>query len=293
MNKGNKKVSIILPVYNAERFLRKCIESILGQSYELWELIAIDDGSKDGSLNILKSYDEKDKRIIVVSKQNEGVAIARNVALEHATGEFVYFVDADDVVMPNALQMLVSEIENKQATFVKCDFIPIDEDGKQVFVNKKQFLRRKYDGKVLDAEKFFPKILMNEFFLWTCLFRKEIIDTYHIRFIPHCRLMEDAAFIADYLLHSNENIYKDACVYCYRKYSGAATAVGKDYSTDLLLINEHASSYQNRRIKKLLLCEIHRGFMSMKGNCMEKTWVSFLRYWNRFIISIRYKLNQL
>lgn len=232
-------VSIILPVFNAERFLSQCLDSILRQTYQDWELIAVDDGSKDGSIEILKSYEKRDNRIHIISKKNEGVSIARNIALKHAHGDYIYFVDSDDIVMPEALMILVKAMDSNKATFVKSDFLPIDEQGKQVFINKKQVIRRRYDGKVMDSEKFFKKILMKECFLWTCLFRKEIIEKYHILFIPHCRLMEDAAFVVDYLLYSDRNVYKDACIYGYRKYEGTVSAVNKDYTEDMMLIKRH------------------------------------------------------
>lgn len=235
----NKMVSIILPVFNAERFLSQCLDSILRQTYQDWELIAVDDGSKDGGIEILKSYEKRDNRIHIISKKNEGVSIARNIALKHAHGDYIYFVDSDDIVMPEALMILVKAMDSNKATFVKSDFLPIDEQGKQVFINKKQVIRRRYDGKVMDSEKFFKKILMKEYFLWTCLFRKEIIEKYHILFIPHCRLMEDAAFVADYLLYSDRNVYKDACIYGYRKYEGTVSAVNKDYTEDMMLIKKH------------------------------------------------------
>ena len=81
-------VSIILPVFNAERFLSQCLDSILRQTYQDWELIAVDDGSKDGSMVILQSYEKRDNRIHIISKENEGVSIARNVALEQTHGDY-------------------------------------------------------------------------------------------------------------------------------------------------------------------------------------------------------------
>lgn len=239
----NKMVSIILPVFNAERFLSQCLDSILRQTYQEWELIAVDDGSKDGSIEILKSYEKRDNRIHIISKENEGVSIARNVALEQTHGDYIYFVDSDDIVMHEALMILVKAMDSSNATFVKSDFLPIDEQGKQVFINKKQVIRRRYDGRVMDSEKFFKKILMKEYFLWTCLFQKDIIVKNHIQFIPHCRLMEDAAFVADYLLYSDRNVYKDACVYGYRKYEGTVSAVNKDYTEDMNLIKKHIKQY--------------------------------------------------
>ena len=122
----NKMVSIILPVFNAERFLPQCLDSILRQTYQEWELIAVDDGSKDGSMEILQSYEKRDNRIHIIYKENEGVSIARNVALEQTHGDYIYFVDSDDVVMPEGLMILVKAMESGKATFVKSDFLPID-----------------------------------------------------------------------------------------------------------------------------------------------------------------------
>ncbi len=265
----NKMVSIILPVFNAERFLSQCLDSILRQTYQDWELIAVDDGSKDGSMEILKSYEKRDHRIHIISKENEGVSIARNIALKHAHGDYIYFVDSDDIVMPEALMILVKAMESGKATFVKSDFLPIDEQGKQVFINKKQVIRRRYDGLVMDSEKFFKKILMKEYFLWTCLFRKEIIEKYHIQFIPHCRLMEDAAFVVDYLLYSDRNVYKDACIYGYRKYEGTVSAANKDYTEDMMLIKRHLLEFPKS--------ELHINLLKMMASKLDENTSSTIK----------------
>ena len=265
----NKMVSIILPVFSAERFLPQCLDSILRQTYQNWELIAVDDGSKDGSMEILKSYEKRDHRIHIISKENEGVSIARNIALEHAHGDYIYFVDSDDIVMPEGLMILVKAMDSNKATFVKSDFLPIDEQGKQVFINKKQVIRRRYAGKVMDSEKFFKKILMKEYFLWTCLFRKEIIEKKHIQFIPHCRLMEDAAFVVDYLLYSDRNVYKDACIYGYRKYEGTVSAVNKDYTEDMMLIKRHLLEFPKS--------ELHINLLKMMASKLDENTSSTIK----------------
>lgn len=262
-------VSIILPVFNAERFLSQCLDSILRQTYQDWELIAVDDGSKDGSMEILKSYEKREHRIHIISKENEGVSIARNIALKHAHGDYIYFVDSDDIVMPEGLMILVKAMDSNKATFVKSDFLPIDEQGKQVFINKKQVIRRRYDGQVMESEKFFKKILMKEYFLWTCLFRKEIIEKNHIQFIPHCRLMEDAAFVVDYLLYSDRNVYKDACIYGYRKYEGTVSAVNKDYTEDMMLIKRHLLEFPKS--------ELHINLLKMMASKLDENTSSTIK----------------
>lgn len=289
----DKIVSIILPVFNAERFLPQCLDSILGQSYLQWELIAVNDGSKDRSLEILKSYEKRDGRIHIISKKNEGVSIARNIALEHAHGDYIYFVDSDDIVMQDALSILIRTLESNNATFVKSDFLPINEHGKQLFINKKQGIRRRYEGKIIDSEMFYSKILMDEFFLWTCLFRRDIIEKNKIRFIPHCRLMEDAAFIVEYLLHSSRNVYKDACVYGYRKYEGTASEVNKDYSGDLEMIQQSLSTAKERKTLNILLYKrINKIQQGYRTGLINKFITLFHSKVERLYIYIKYQLSK-
>lgn len=281
-------VSIILPVFNAEGFLPQCLDSILRQTYQNWELIAVDDGSKDGSIEILKSYEKRGNRIHIISKENEGVSIARNIALEHAHGDYIYFVDSDDIVMPEGLMILVKAMESNKTTFIKSDFLPIDEQGKQVFINKKQVIRRRYDGKVMDSEKFFKKILMKEYFLWTCLFRKEIIEKYHIQFIPYCRLMEDAAFVVDYLLYSDRNVYKDACIYGYRKYEGTVSAANKDYTEDMMLIKKHLLEFPKSELHINLLKMIASKLDENISSTIKKKMTAIYHYIERARFAFMY-----
>lgn len=289
----NKMVSVILPVFNAERFLPQCLDSILRQTYQEWELIAVDDGSKDRSLEILKSYEKRDDRIHIISKKNEGVSIARNVALSQVRGEYIYFVDSDDIVMQDALSILIRTLECNNATFVKSDFLPINEHGKQLFINKKQGIRRRYEGKIIDSEMFYSKILMDEFFLWTCLFRRDIIEKNKIRFIPHCRLMEDAAFIVEYLLHSSRNVYKDACVYGYRKYEGTASEVNKDYSGDLEMIQQSLSTAKERKTLNILLYKrINKIQQGYRTGLINKFITLFHSKVERLYIYIKYQLSK-
>lgn len=289
----NKMVSVILPVFNAERFLPQCLDSILRQTYQEWELIAVDDGSKDRSLEILKSYEKRDDRIHIISKKNEGVSIARNVALSQVCGEYIYFVDSDDIVMQDALSILIRTLESNNATFVKSDFLPINEHGKQLFINKKQGIRRRYEGKIIDSEMFYSKILMDEFFLWTCLFRRDIIEKNKIRFIPHCRLMEDATFIVEYLLHSSRNVYKDACVYGYRKYEGTASEVNKDYSGDLEMIQQSLSTAKERKTLNILLYKrINKIQQGYRTGLINKFITLFHSKVERLYIYIKYQLSK-
>lgn len=116
-------VSIIVPVYNVERYLARCVDSVLGQTYPSWELILVDDGSFDRSPAICDEYAERDGRIKVVHKKNGGVSSARNVGLDMMRGEYVTFLDSDDYWHPCYLEILLNLVEEKQADIAQCDFV--------------------------------------------------------------------------------------------------------------------------------------------------------------------------
>ena len=108
----NEKVAIIIPVYNSSKFLRECIESVIAQTYENIEIILVNDGSTDDSLEIIELYSEKDERIRYCSTKNRGVSSARNIGLKMSESDKVVFVDSDDIITPNLVEILINEGEN-------------------------------------------------------------------------------------------------------------------------------------------------------------------------------------
>ena len=114
-NIKNPLVSIIVPVYNVEQYIRRCIDSILNQSYKNIELIIVDDGSTDSSPQIIKEYIDK---AIIVTQRNKGLAAARNTGLSHATGDFLCFVDSDDYLLNDAIMSMLNTIQQTNADFV-------------------------------------------------------------------------------------------------------------------------------------------------------------------------------
>ena len=117
------KISVVIPVYNMEKYLRECLDSVLGQTFAEIEVICINDGSTDGSLAVLREYEAKDSRLLVIDKENEGLSIARNTALETAQGKYILFVDSDDDIDPELCKKTyaVAEKENADMTFFFCD----------------------------------------------------------------------------------------------------------------------------------------------------------------------------
>lgn len=132
----NPLISIIVPVYNVEKYLRPCLDSILSQTYTNWEAILVDDGSKDNSGKICDEYAQKDKRFIVVHKQNEGVAQARITGFEKSKGELITFVDADDIIELDCLEKLSLPIIKDGADMVSCDYYKVEKGERKILPAK-------------------------------------------------------------------------------------------------------------------------------------------------------------
>lgn len=123
------KFSVIIPVFNAEKYLSKCLESIINQTYDNWEVIALDDGSQDNSFSIMKKYSRLNGKIKVATKSNEGPGLTRNRALEMATGDYIVYVDADDYIEPDYFELLNNKIEEEHADVIFIDVIQESADG--------------------------------------------------------------------------------------------------------------------------------------------------------------------
>lgn len=213
----NELISVIVPVYNAERFLDECISSIIGQSYADFELILVNDGSTDTSGDICRRYAAQDPRIVVIDKSNGGVSSARNAALDAARGKWVIFADSDDYYLPGAFEALVAaagsapEADMAVATCLKLI------DGKTTYATKQQAALHR------DA---LPA--MTHFALWGYIFRKEIIDRYSIRFDTSLAYSEDRLFLVEYAIHARSIAAIDKPVYAYRIHPASACRSAKD-----------------------------------------------------------------
>lgn len=203
-------ISIIIPVYNAERYLKKCIESILTQTYEKIEVILIDDGSKDNSGKICDEYATKDGRIRVIHKKNAGVSAARNTGIENAQGEFIAFVDSDDWLEKNSLEILHKEITEQNADIVAGTFVKIREKG-AVKHNLKSGIYK--DGRIAESIIDLMEFLWGT--VWAKLFRRDIIANEKILFNPEIPMGEDTLFLMKYMQFCKKIILKDELVYNY------------------------------------------------------------------------------
>lgn len=175
------KISVIIPVYNTEKYVRKCIESILGQTYRNFELIIIDDGSVDDSLNVINGF--SDERIQVISKKNEGVSATRNLGLDVATGEYILFIDSDDWIEQDMLEVLINNIVKTGADISCCQSdYKIQKSITELEVwNKDKTIEEFLIHKIINGS------LVNK------LINRKFVD--NIRFDKNVRYGEDALFL--------------------------------------------------------------------------------------------------
>lgn len=225
------KISIIVPAYNAEKYLSQCIESILTQTYSNLEIILVDDGSKDSTGNICDEYQKKDERIKVIHQLNAGVSKARNAGLDIATGKHVMFIDADDFYERNACEVLYNEISQKQADYVAGNYIHTNANGEKW--EQPLFDQTQYGNFELSMKDYQKSIFVMNSVIWNKIFNREFLEKYKLRFVEGA-LAEDAIFSIDCYAHAKKAYYINDVVYNYRQNennSSISTNCSREYFT--------------------------------------------------------------
>lgn len=205
-----KKISVVVPIYNMEKYLDICIQSIINQSYKDIEIILINDGSKDESLNICNKYSIKDKRIIVLNQKNSGVSASRKAGIKIATGDYLTFVDADDYIDLNMYKDMIKIVEENNADIAECGYTFVSEHGE---ILSRYLLK---DEIIIGHDSCVKKFLDSDnstVFLWNKIYKKSLFD--NIEF-------DEYSYSEDYLW----NIYlmakcnkKVTCSNAYYNYS--------------------------------------------------------------------------
>lgn len=252
-----RKVSIIVPVYNSEKTLERCLESIINQTYKNIEIICINDGSVDCSLKMLKKYAKKDSRIIIVDKINEGVSKARNIGLKKATGSYVTFVDADDYVEVTAIESMVDVFEDNNVDLVRCNYRVNYNNSEKVDVGNFEGIDINLLTRNDIKNMFLPKILDGSIpcFVYLIMIKKEILDK-KIYFKEDIHMMEDVIFYIE-LINNIDSLYiLDEVLYNIVFNTEGATNNSKNYERNILnviLVN----SYIKKNLKKYKLNSKH------------------------------------
>lgn len=200
-------ISVIVPVYNAEKFLKRCISSILAQTYPNFELVLVDDGSTDQSLDILKKYVEKDSRVNLISQQNKGVSGARNTGLQAAKGEYFLYVDADDWIEEDMIERLVSIGMREDADIVMCDSDHAEE-------KTDAFKETKLATEIWDQDKQQLEFMKHQRLtgmLWNKLIRRSLAEGSH--FNEKTGYGEDAEFLWQILKKSTKMAVTNMILY--------------------------------------------------------------------------------
>ena len=242
------KISIIVPVYNVESYLPRCIDSILAQTYTDFELILVDDGSPDNSGAICDEYAAKDSRIRVIHKENGGVSSARNTGLDFASGKYISFVDSDDVVHPQMYEILLSVLQNTQSGFSACSVQKIPENynfsvfDTHLTPNSHEF----YSSKEVINQyiyRFYGKLTA---YIYNKLYRKELFD--HLRFDTKYSIYEDEMVALELIESAQSIVYVPLNLYYYRQTSGSL--MRKSFDSRLLLTFtslQHMIDFMNER----------------------------------------------
>ena len=238
------KFSIIIPVYNVEKYISRCIRSILEQQYYDYEIILVDDGSKDNSGVICDKFADENEQITVVHVPNGGVSAARNLALKKASGEYVWFIDSDDYIEPGSLECLAAKIEkNNKPDLLIFDAFVTDEDG-----NKTGEIRSNLPVDVSMKFDTSKQLVFVNTSLWNRLFRRELIETNHLSFEPQITIAEDLLFNYKYLL-ACQNIYymNEAFYYYIQRKNSAMSGAGKN--KDVQKVFERLFAYYKEKDK--------------------------------------------
>lgn len=204
-------ISIIIPVYNSRKYIKKCINSVINQSYSNFEIIVVDDGSTDGSLDIIYSFN--DSRIKVIKQENRGVSEARNVGIKNSSGDYIMFIDSDDYIEFNMLEKFVNVYKNFTPDLIICGIFSetCKNSHKDMFFDGNSYYRDKTSVRKSMVRLYEKNLLYN---VWNKMFKLSIIKRYNITF-PSITFGEDNTFNQSYLLHCNSIYNISDCLYHY------------------------------------------------------------------------------
>lgn len=246
-------ISVIVPVYNSEKYLKRCIDSILNQTYKAIELILVDDGSPDNCGKICDEYAKKDKRVRVIHKTNAGVSAARNLGLEIASGNYATFVDSDDYIEPEMYSNMMEKVHQYNCDVVMCDCIKDFTDHSEIYTHD---IRAGFYDKEQLINEYYPHLLMMENVEYPAtisncltLFNRNKLG--NLRYVVGVRYSEDLLFGAQLVYNTDSFYYMKEQAY-YHYYMNPTSATHKftvdkwnDYKTLHFEINKYFSECES------------------------------------------------
>lgn len=215
-------VTLIIPIYNAERYLRRCLDSVAEQTFKDMEVLLMNDGSKDRSLEICREYEKKDSRFRVVDKKNTGVSDTRNLGMRMATGKYLQFMDSDDWLTPDASECLVTAAEEEQCDLVIADFYRVDGEH---YIEKKHIKTEQ----VMSREEFAMEMADDpaDFYygvMWNKLYRRSIVEAHGLSCDASMNWCEDFLFNLHFIRHGSRFRALQKPIYYYMKRKGSLVA---------------------------------------------------------------------
>lgn len=256
-------VTIILPVYNAEKYLEKCVDSILDQTYKNFELLLINDGSKDKSWEICQNLAKKDERIKIFNKENGGCSTARNMGIDNAKGELLTFIDPDDCMLSYHIECLVNATKNADMGIVNF----LRTKPKEKYKEKPLGRIKLWRGKFVDKDKLVKGVFAFPEYgggvVWNKLFKKSIIK--ELRFDENCYYFDDLNFLFKYIIRCKTFFYLPAKSYMY-------------------VVNPNSNSAKNLSQRKLT-CLYGMDEIVSFAEKTDKKYASYAKAW-QFLVNI-------
>ncbi len=226
------KVSIIIPVYNSSKYIKRCLNSIVNQTFKDFEVIIINDGSKDNTVDIINEYNH-DKRIKLINRNNKGIGSARNLGIEKSIGKYICFIDSDDYVENDYLEVLYNKITKDNLDLVVCNYNEINEE----LDKKRDIIINEFSNTTLEKE---PKLLLSvNKSPWNKIYKKSIIN--NIKF-PVDLKYEDTEFLCKVLLHSKVG-YVNNKLYNYVIHKCSETTTMDEKVFDIIKIVDNIRNY--------------------------------------------------
>lgn len=223
-----KLISVIIPVYNVSDYLECCIHSVTSQTYTNLEIILVDDGSTDTCGTICDRYQQRDKRIHVYHTQNSGLSRARNFGFLHATGEFVCFIDSDDYIADNYIELMYNNLTNTNSDICMCGYARVNDNN---YFNTSHSLKNRLWSLTSSdmLSDWHGSLSAYETVAWNKLYRKELLDKFAPELFPVGKLHEDIYTSHCFVAKANQIVITNASLYAYRKRSGSITRSGFNY----------------------------------------------------------------
>lgn len=223
------KISVVIPVYNTSKYLRQCLDSLISQTLQDFEVICVNDGSKDNSLEILNEYVQKDSRFIVIDKENEGQGVARNLAIQKAQGEFLLCLDSDDWLEDNALELAYNKILEDSADIIFFDIYRYSEKTKQKCIYKYTGVYSKFQNTPFTKEDAGETIFKTNGLTFK-MYKTKLIQDNDIKYSNH-KFHEDVPFYFGSVLCSNRLTCLSEPIYNYRIFPKSSSYNYKQYFT--------------------------------------------------------------